>query len=76
VHLRHGRAQRRRKGVVVVSVTTSSRRQVALQPVEALGEEGCQVIDLVAQVGGHLYAGAVCRRRTGGLVVLRLVSQG
>jgi hypothetical protein len=34
------------------------------------------VIDLVAQVGGHLCAGAVCRRRTGGLVVLRLVSQG
>ena len=53
-----------RKGGVV-SVTTYLR-----QPVEALGEEGGQVIDLVGQVGGHL---CVWRRRTGALVVLRLV---
>ena len=55
--------------------TTSGRVQIALQPVEALGEEGGQVVDLILQVGGHFCVGFVCRRRAGGVVALRLVSQ-
>ena len=72
VHLLHGRTQRRRKSVVVRVTPSDHLRQ---QPVEALGEEGGQVVDLVLQVGGHFCVGSVCRRRAGGVVALRLVSQ-
>ena len=72
VHLLHGRTQRRRKSVVVRVTPSDHLRQ---QPVEALGEEGDQVVDLILQVGGHFCVGFVCRRRAGGVVALRLVSQ-
>ena len=75
MHLRHGLTQRRRK-MVVVSVTISGRIEVALQTVEALGEEGGQMIDLVGQVGGHFRVGGVCCRRAESVVALRLVNQG
>ena len=74
MYLSHGLSQRRPKQVVV-SVATSGRVQVALQPVESLGEEGGQVIDLVGQVGGHFRVSAVCRRRAEGIIALHLVRQ-